>query len=71
MELLHACSYLQLLLVYKDIWISLFAAIFKSQLYKIASTVTAVEFGTIYHYSTRISSVFEAYVLQFYTQTKN
>ena len=56
MKLLHACSYLQLLLNYKDIWISLFTAIFKGQLYKIASTITAVEFGTIYHYSTWISS---------------
>ena len=34
-------------------WIFLAAAIFKSRLFKMAATVMAVEFGTIYHYSSQ------------------
>ena len=50
MELLHAYSYLPLQLIYKDKWIFLSAAIFKSRLYEMASTVSVmtVEFGTIH-----------------------
>ena len=39
-------SYLQPQLGYKDIWIFLVAAIFKSQLLKMAATVMTVEFDT-------------------------
>ena len=51
MKWLHAQSYLQLQLSYKDIWIFLSVAIFKSRLLKMAATVMTVEFGTIHHYS--------------------
>ena len=47
---LHAQSYLQLQLSFKDIWIFLSVAIFKSRLLKMAATVMTVEFGTIHHY---------------------
>ena len=48
---LHALSYLQLQLNYKDMWIFLVAASFKSLLLKMAATVMTIEFGTIHHYS--------------------
>ena len=48
---MHAQSYLQLQLSYKDILFFLSAAIFKSRLLKMAATVMTVEFGTINHYS--------------------
>ena len=47
----HAPSYLQLQSSYKDIFIFLLVAIFKSRLFKMAATVMTVEFGTIHHYS--------------------
>ena len=49
----HAKSYLQLPLSYKDICIFLSAAIFKSQLLKMAATVMTAEFGTICYYSSQ------------------
>ena len=48
---LHANSYLQLQLSYKDICIFLSVAIFKSRLLKMAATVMIAEFGTIHYYS--------------------
>ena len=51
MKWLHAKSYLQLQLGYKDICIFLSVAIFKSRLLKMAATVMTAEFGTIHYYS--------------------
>ena len=42
---------MQLQLDYKDMWIFIAAAIFKSLLFKMAATVMTVEFGTFHHYS--------------------
>ena len=53
MQWLHDKSYLQHQLGYKDLDIHFFpaAAIFKSQLLKMAANVMTGEFGTIHHYS--------------------
>ena len=51
MQWLHAKSYLQFQLSYKDICIFLSVAIFKSQLLKMAATVMTAEFGTIHYFS--------------------
>ena len=68
MKWLHAKSYLQLQLSYKDICIFLSVAIFKSRLLKMAATVMTAEFGTIYYYFS-LEEYSEACLCSFFEQT--
>ena len=66
---LHAQSYLQLQLSYKNKWIFLSGAILWSRHHKMADTIMTFEFGTIHLYSSLVKNS-EACVLHLFKQMK-